>query len=86
MTGESLINFVLNNNNASACAEYEYWCQKFFKYFVGYRPGLYWQLTWRYIGPFIMVIILFSSILFMILKNPTYGAWDAESVKYLESI
>uniref|UniRef100_A0A1A9VXI1 Transporter n=1 Tax=Glossina austeni TaxID=7395 RepID=A0A1A9VXI1_GLOAU len=45
---------------------------------TGYRPGLYWQLTWRYIGPAIMACILVSSVVFMIIKNPTYGAWNAE--------
>ncbi|XP_033251819.1 sodium-dependent neutral amino acid transporter B(0)AT3 isoform X3 [Drosophila miranda] len=45
---------------------------------TGYRPGLYWQLTWRYIGPVIMVCILASSIVFMVIRNPTYGAWNAE--------
>ncbi|XP_036330105.1 sodium-dependent neutral amino acid transporter B(0)AT3 isoform X1 [Rhagoletis pomonella] len=45
---------------------------------TGYRPGLYWQLTWRYIGPVIMVAILVSSVVFMVIKNPTYGAWNAQ--------
>ncbi|GAB0095446.1 Transporter [Sergentomyia squamirostris] len=45
---------------------------------TGYRPGLYWQATWRYIGPTIMVSILISSVLFMIMDNPTYKAWNAE--------
>lgn len=49
---------------------------------TGYRPGLYWQLTWRYIGPAIMACILVSSVVFMIIKNPTYGAWNAELVCY----
>uniref|UniRef100_A0A1L8DJZ3 Transporter n=2 Tax=Nyssomyia neivai TaxID=330878 RepID=A0A1L8DJZ3_9DIPT len=45
---------------------------------TGYRPGLYWQATWRYIGPGIMTCILSSSVLFMIMDNPTYKAWSAE--------
>lgn len=48
---------------------------------TGIRPGLYWQLTWRYIGPTIMVLILGSSVVSMIMKNPTYGAWSAELVR-----
>lgn len=47
---------------------------------TGYRPGIYWQLTWRYIGPFIMCCVLISSVVFMIIKNPKYGAWSAELV------
>ncbi|KAH8304397.1 sodium-dependent neutral amino acid transporter B(0)AT3 [Drosophila kikkawai] len=45
---------------------------------TGYRPGRYWQWTWRYIGPVIMVCILASSIIFMVIRNPTYGAWNAD--------
>ncbi|XP_052891750.1 sodium-dependent neutral amino acid transporter B(0)AT3 isoform X1 [Anopheles moucheti] len=45
---------------------------------TGIRPGLYWQMTWRYIGPAIMGCILLSSILSMLLRNPTYGAWNGE--------
>jgi len=47
---------------------------------TGYRPGLYWQMTWRYIGPVIMVCILVSSVVFMVIRNPTYGAWNADLV------
>lgn len=51
---------------------------------TGYRPGIYWQMTWRYIGPSIMGVILISSIISMIVKNPTYGAWNAELVSAFE--
>lgn len=47
---------------------------------TGYRPGLYWQYTWRYIGPAIMFVILVSSIVCMIVQNPTYSAWNASEV------
>lgn len=49
---------------------------------TGYRPGLYWQITWRFIGPIIMFCILASSVIFMIINNPTYQAWDADKVTY----
>ncbi|XP_055703697.1 sodium-dependent neutral amino acid transporter B(0)AT3 isoform X2 [Phlebotomus papatasi] len=45
---------------------------------TGHRPGLYWQATWRFIGPGIMICILTSSIFFMIMDNPTYKAWNAD--------
>lgn len=41
-------------------------------------------MTWRYIGPVIMAVILVSSIISMIVKNPTYGAWNAELVSAFE--
>ncbi|OWR45748.1 Transporter, partial [Danaus plexippus plexippus] len=45
---------------------------------TGYRPGWYWQVTWRYIGPVIVSCILVSSLIFMLLNPPMYGAWNAE--------
>ncbi|KAF3430406.1 hypothetical protein E2986_10010 [Frieseomelitta varia] len=44
---------------------------------TGYRPGVYWQFTWRFLAPIIMVCILLSSIASMFIKKPTYSAWDA---------
>ncbi|KAF4528110.1 hypothetical protein B566_EDAN016591 [Ephemera danica] len=46
---------------------------------TGYRPGLYWQLTWRFLGPIIMFTILSTSIIFRIINRPTYHAWHAET-------
>ncbi|KAF6197705.1 hypothetical protein GE061_008671, partial [Apolygus lucorum] len=45
---------------------------------TGYRPGLYWQVTWRFIGPTIMTVILASSIVAKIVEKPTYMAWDKD--------
>lgn len=47
---------------------------------TGYRPGMYWQYTWRYIGPVIMTAILITSVVSMCLNNPTYSAWNAKEV------
>lgn len=47
---------------------------------TGYRPGLYWQITWRYLAPCIMSIILLSSLGFMVFNNPQYQAWREELV------
>lgn len=44
---------------------------------TGYRPGLYWQVTWRFLAPMIMICILVSSIVFMFVKKPHYNAWNA---------
>uniref|UniRef100_A0A023F0H7 Transporter n=1 Tax=Triatoma infestans TaxID=30076 RepID=A0A023F0H7_TRIIF len=45
---------------------------------TGYRPGLYWQITWRFLAPGIMSCILVSSVLFMIINKPRYMAWDKD--------
>lgn len=47
---------------------------------TGYRPGPYWQYTWRYIGPAIMTCILASSIICMAIDKPTYNAYKKEEV------
>ncbi|CAL7934518.1 unnamed protein product [Xylocopa violacea] len=44
---------------------------------TGYRPGPYWQFTWRFLAPIIMVCILVSSVASMFIKKPQYSAWDA---------
>lgn len=48
---------------------------------TGYRPGIYWQWTWRYIGPVIMTCIFVSSIICMAIDKPTYNAYKKEEVR-----
>lgn len=48
---------------------------------TGYRPGLYWQLTWRYIGPTMMSFLLVSTVISMCSEMPTYKAWDPVEVR-----
>jgi solute carrier family 6 (neurotransmitter transporter, amino acid/orphan) member 15/16/17/18/20 len=47
---------------------------------TGYRPGVYWQMTWRYIGPAMMSILLVATVIKMFMKTPVYNAWDANKV------
>ena len=49
---------------------------------TGYRPGRYWQVTWRFLAPLIMVCILVSSMVSMLLKKPQYSAWIASLVNF----
>ncbi|XP_033225106.1 sodium- and chloride-dependent transporter XTRP3 isoform X2 [Belonocnema kinseyi] len=44
---------------------------------TGYRPGWYWQITWRFLAPIIMIAILITSVVSMFIKKPTYPAWNA---------
>ncbi|XP_051160535.1 sodium- and chloride-dependent transporter XTRP3 isoform X1 [Leptopilina boulardi] len=44
---------------------------------TGYRPGWYWQITWRFLAPIIMVAILIASVVQMIMNKPKYPAWVA---------
>nr|XP_023024382.1 sodium-dependent neutral amino acid transporter B(0)AT3 [Leptinotarsa decemlineata] len=45
---------------------------------TGVKPGLYWQITWRFLAPVIMVLILLSSIVSMVIDHPKYQAWNKE--------
>ncbi|KAG5865600.1 hypothetical protein JTB14_020734 [Gonioctena quinquepunctata] len=45
---------------------------------TGVKPGLYWQITWRFLAPFIMAVILISSVISMIIDHPKYQAWNKE--------
>jgi len=47
---------------------------------TGHRPGLYWQITWRFVGPAALVLLLFGSLYEKIRDSPKYTAWDSETV------
>lgn len=46
---------------------------------TGYKPGPYWQITWQFLAPMIMICILVFSIISMFIKKPQYSAWNATS-------
>nr|CAD7425205.1 unnamed protein product [Timema monikensis] len=52
---------------------------------TGYRPGFYWQITWRLLGPLLMLCVLVSSVLNLILEKPHYKAWDANKGMAVEA-
>jgi solute carrier family 6 amino acid/orphan transporter-like 15/16/17/18/20 len=47
---------------------------------TGIKPGIYWQVTWRFLAPIIMIVILVASILSMVREHPTYEAWIGDQV------
>lgn len=51
---------------------------------TGVKPGLYWQITWRFLAPGIMIVILVWSVVSMLIKHPEYSTWDAEQVILLQ--
>ena len=48
---------------------------------IGERPGLYWQIMWRFVSPITVFLIVIASIVQMFMKHPTYPAWDKETVR-----
>lgn len=47
---------------------------------VGYKPGIFWQVTWRFISPLIVLVILIFYMVTQTQKELTYLVWDSESV------
>jgi len=47
---------------------------------TGVRPGLYWQITWRFVAPILLTTIVVASIISQVTKSPSYTAWDVEQV------
>lgn len=43
---------------------------------TGSRPGLYWQLCWKYISPIAMITILIASLLELASNGSKYPAWN----------
>ncbi|XP_012943730.1 sodium-dependent neutral amino acid transporter B(0)AT2 [Aplysia californica] len=45
---------------------------------LGYPPGLYWLLSWRYVMPMCIVIIIVSTIIDVSTKGVFYHSWNPE--------
>ncbi|XP_044263395.1 sodium-dependent neutral amino acid transporter B(0)AT3 isoform X1 [Tribolium madens] len=53
---------------------------------TGIKPGVYWQLTWRFLAPIIMTAILIASIADMVKKHPSYEVWIPDLGKAVETV
>lgn len=45
---------------------------------IGERPGLYWQVMWRFVSPVTIALIVISSAYYRITNPPEYPAWDKD--------
>lgn len=48
---------------------------------VGTKPSIFWQITWRFISPLIVLVILIFYLVTQAQKKLTYLVWDPESVR-----
>ena len=49
---------------------------------TGVRPGIYWQLTWRFVAPVLLTLLVLLSVYKQLFsKTPEYDAWIAEAGK-----
>ena len=52
------------------------------EYMLRERPGWYWQITWRFVSPLIVLVIFVCSLFNMGMKPITYLAWREDDVSY----
>ncbi|TNN86072.1 Sodium-dependent neutral amino acid transporter B(0)AT1 [Liparis tanakae] len=52
------------------------------EFMIGHKPNMFWQVTWRFVSPLIMVVILVFYFITQISKNLTYLVWDQEAESF----
>jgi len=51
---------------------------------TGVRPGIYWQIMWRFVSPALMSAVIVSSMYFMCSNTPEYSAWVKDEAKSVD--
>ena len=46
------------------------------EWMTGKRPNLYWQITWRFISPLMLLVVFVAYIVVEASTVPTYPAWN----------
>ena len=47
---------------------------------VGHKPSIFWQVSWRFISPLIVLVILVFYLVTQAQQKLTYLVWDPNSV------
>ncbi|KAA8586185.1 hypothetical protein FQN60_007754, partial [Etheostoma spectabile] len=50
------------------------------EFMVGHKPSIFWQVTWRFISPLIVLVILVFYLVTRVQEELTYLVWDPNSV------
>ena len=50
------------------------------EFMIGTRPSWYWIITWKYVGPAVVLLLLVASFVDMGRKPVLYTAWDKNEV------
>lgn len=50
---------------------------------VGRKPSIFWQITWRFISPLIVLVILVFYLVTQAQQKLTYLVWDPDSVGHV---
>ncbi|XP_076862785.1 sodium-dependent neutral amino acid transporter B(0)AT1-like [Brachyhypopomus gauderio] len=49
------------------------------EFMIGHKPNIFWQATWRFLSPIILLIILVFYFVTTVSKKLTYIVWDPDS-------
>ncbi|KAK5883918.1 hypothetical protein CesoFtcFv8_020193 [Champsocephalus esox] len=53
-----------------------------FEFMVGYKPSIFWQISWRFTSPLIVLVILVFYLVTQVQEALTYSVWDPNSEKF----
>ncbi|XP_056300561.1 sodium-dependent neutral amino acid transporter B(0)AT3-like isoform X1 [Pseudoliparis swirei] len=52
------------------------------EWMTGRRPNIYWQATWRFISPLMLLVVFVAYVVVEAEKRPTYNTWNPEYVHF----
>nr|XP_043908966.1 sodium-dependent neutral amino acid transporter B(0)AT1-like [Solea senegalensis] len=52
------------------------------KFMIGYKPSIFWQISWRFISPIIILVILVFYMVIQAQEELTHLVWDPSSEKF----
>ncbi|XP_056300562.1 sodium-dependent neutral amino acid transporter B(0)AT3-like isoform X2 [Pseudoliparis swirei] len=50
------------------------------EWMTGRRPNIYWQATWRFISPLMLLVVFVAYVVVEAEKRPTYNTWNPEYI------
>merc|ERR1712142_146421 len=53
-----------------------------FEFMIGHRPNFFWQVTWRFVSPLIVFVIMIFYFVTQFTEQLDYSAWDPSSVNF----
>ncbi|XP_072303754.1 sodium-dependent neutral amino acid transporter B(0)AT1-like [Eucyclogobius newberryi] len=51
-------------------------------FLIGHKPNIFWQVTWRFISPLILLVIIIAYIIKQAQEELTYLVWDPSSENF----
>uniref|UniRef100_A0A4W3JZ37 Transporter n=1 Tax=Callorhinchus milii TaxID=7868 RepID=A0A4W3JZ37_CALMI len=52
------------------------------EWMIGHKPNIFWQVTWRFISPIIMLVIFIFYLVITVTEKLTYITWDIDYVNF----